>query len=316
MNIVVTGGAGYIGSVVTRKLTETGHNVIVIDDLSTGHKDAVPEGIRLIEDTASNIEHVLSPDDNIDAVVHLAGSIRAGESVENPQLYWDNNFTQTLEMLEGMRTIGITKLVFASTAAVYGNPVELPIVEDAPKTPTNPYGMSKLAMDMAISSYAHAYQLAATSLRFFNVAGAYKDAGERHPDESHLIPLALDAAAGKRDLSLYGTDYDTADGTCVRDYIHVLDLANAIELSLAHLTPSVHSIYNLGNGNGFSNKELLETVKDITGREFTVHEEARRIGDPAILVASSERAKRELGWEPTIPLLRDIVTDAWDYYNR
>jgi len=316
MNIVVTGGAGYIGSVVTRKLTETGHNVIVIDDLSTGHKDAVPEGIRLIEDTASNIEHVLSPDDSIDAVVHLAGSIRAGESVENPQLYWDNNFTQTLQMLEGMRTIGISKLVFASTAAVYGNPVELPIVEDAPKTPTNPYGMSKLAMDMAISSYAQAYQLAATSLRFFNVAGAYKDAGERHPEESHLIPLALDAAAGKRELSLYGTDYDTADGTCVRDYIHVLDLANAIELSLARLTPSVHSIYNLGNGNGFSNKELLETVKDITGREFTVHEEARRIGDPAILVASSERAKRELGWEPTIPLLRDIVTDASDYYNR
>ena len=316
MNIVVTGGAGYIGSVVTRKLTENGHQVIVIDDLSTGHRDAVPEGVRLIEDTVGNIEQVLSPDDNIDAVVHLAGSIRAGESVENPQLYWDNNFTQTLHMLEGMRTIGISKLVFASTAAVYGNPVELPIVEDAPKTPTNPYGMSKLAMDMAISSYAQAYQLAAASLRFFNVAGAYKDAGERHPEESHLIPLALDAAAGKRELSLYGTDYDTADGTCVRDYIHVLDLANAIELSLAHLTPSVHSIYNLGNGNGFSNKELLETVKDITGREFIVHEEARRIGDPAILVASSERAKRELGWEPTIPLLRDIVTDAWDYYNR
>jgi UDP-glucose 4-epimerase len=316
MNIVVTGGAGYIGSVLVRRLTEKGHSVTVIDDLSTGHRDAIPESVRFIEGSVGNIEHLLSKEDTIDAVVHLAGSISVAESVKNPQLYWDNNFTQTLQMLQGMQAHGIDKLVFASTAAVYGNPVEIPIQEDAPKNPTNPYGMSKLAMDMAITSYAHAYGLAATSVRFFNVAGAYKDAGERHPNESHLIPLAFDAAVDKRTLSLYGSDYETPDGTCVRDYIHVLDLADAIELSLHQLKPSTHSIYNLGNGNGFSNKELVEAVQSATGTNFAVNKEARRDGDPAWLVASSQLAKQELGWEPVITSLHDIISDAWRFYNR
>jgi len=199
---------------------------------------------------------------------------------------------------------------------VYGNPVEVPITEDSPKNPTNTYGMTKLAMDMAITSEAWAHDLAATSVRFFNVAGAYKDAGERHPVETHLIPLALDAAAGKRDgLSLFGTDYETKDGTCVRDYIHVADLARAMLLALGKLESGKHTIYNLGNGNGFTNREVLETVKKVTGKDFLIREELRREGDPAALIASSQRAQQGLGWVPQRPDLADIISDAWEFYQ-
>lgn len=317
MKVVVTGGAGYIGSVTTRLLLEAGHEVVVLDNLSHSHRDSVPENVRFITGDVADFGSLLTAEDGIDAVIHLAAFIAAGESMTKPELYWQNNTLQTFKMLDGMRALGIRKLIFASTAAVYGNPVEIPITEDSPKNPTNTYGMTKLAMDMAITSEAWAHDLAATSVRFFNVAGAYKDAGERHPVETHLIPLALQAAAGERPgLALFGTDYDTKDGTCVRDYIHVADLARAMILALDKLQPGQHSIYNLGNGNGFTNREVLEAVQRVTGREFTVTEEPRREGDPATLIASSERALQDLGWVPQRPQLDDIISDAWEFYQQ
>lgn len=290
--------------------------MVVLDNLSHGHRDAVPTDVHFIEGDVADLARLIQPEDAIDAVIHLAAFIAAGESMQKPELYWQNNTLQTFKMLEGMRELGIRKLIFASTAAVYGNPVEVPITEDSPKNPTNTYGMTKLAMDMAITSEAWAHDLAATSVRFFNVAGAYKDAGERHPVETHLIPLALDAAAGKRDgLSLFGTDYETKDGTCVRDYIHVADLARAMLLALGKLESGKHTIYNLGNGNGFTNREVLETVKKVTGKDFLIREELRREGDPAALIASSQRAQQGLGWVPQRPDLADIISDAWEFYQ-
>ncbi len=316
MKILVTGGAGYIGSVTVRLLQEAGHEVLVLDNLSHGHRNAVPGDLPFIEGDAANIGKLIKPEDGIEAIIHLAAFIAAGESMQKPELYWQNNTLQTFEMLAGMRELGIKKLIFASTAAVYGNPVEVPITEDSPKNPTNTYGMTKLAMDMAITSEAWAHDLAATSVRFFNVAGAYKDAGERHPVETHLIPIALQAAAGEREqLALFGTDYDTKDGTCVRDYIHVADLARAMILALDKLEPGKHAIYNLGNGNGFTNLEVIEAVERVTGKQVAVSKEDRREGDPATLIASSERAAVELGWKPQSPDLDAIVRDAWDFYQ-
>lgn len=316
MKILITGGAGYIGSVTTRLLQQAGHEVIVLDNLSHGHRDAVPASVRFIEGNIADLGKLITGQDGIEAIVHLAAFIAAGESMQKPELYWQNNTLQTFEMLAAMRELGIKKLIFASTAAVYGNPETVPITEDATKNPTNTYGMTKLAMDMAITSEAWAYGLAATSVRFFNVAGAYQDAGERHPVETHLIPLVLQAAAGQRAaLSLFGTDYQTKDGTCVRDYIHVADLGRAILLALDKLQVGTHAIYNLGNGNGFTNREVLEAVKRVTGQDFAVHEEPRRDGDPATLIASSQLALRELGWQPQRPDLDDIVRDAWDFYQ-
>lgn len=315
MKVLVTGGAGYIGSVTTRLLLESGHEVVVLDNLSHGHRDAVPKNVRFIEGDVADIVTLITPKDGIEAIIHLAAFIAAGESMQKPELYWHNNTLQTFKMLEGMRHLDIHKLIFASTAAVYGNPVQVPITEDDPKIPTNTYGMTKLAIDMAITSETWAHQLAATSVRFFNVAGAYKDAGERHPVETHLIPLALDAASGKRkSLSLFGTDYETKDGTCVRDYIHVADLARAMILALAKLEQSTHTIYNLGNGNGFTNREVLESVQRVTGKVFPIHEEPRRAGDPATLIASSKHAFENLGWTPRHSNLDDIITDAWQFY--
>lgn len=316
MKVLVTGGAGYIGSVTTRLLQEAGHEVIVLDNLSHGHRNAVPIGVRFIESDVAFLAKHINEDDKIDAIVHLAAYIAAGESMQKPEMYWQNNTQQTLVLLNTMRRLRIKKLIFASTAAVYGNPTEVPITEDSPKSPTNTYGMTKLAIDMAITSEAWAHDLAATSVRFFNVAGAYKGAGERHPAETHLIPLALEVAAGEREsLSLFGTDYETRDGTCVRDYIHVADLARAMILALDKLEPGKHSIYNLGNGNGFTNREVLESVKRVTRNDIPVYEEDRREGDPAMLIASSDRARQELGWEPERPDLDDIIRDAWDFFQ-
>jgi UDP-glucose 4-epimerase len=273
--------------------------------LSHGHQDTVPEGVRFIRGDVADITELISAEDEIEAVIHLAAFIAAGESMQEPEIYWANNTVQTLRLLEGMRNVGIGKLIFASTAAVYGDPVSIPITEDDPKNPTNTYGMTKLAIDMAITSESWGHKLAATSVRFFNVAGAYKDAGERHPVETHLIPLALQAAAGKRQgISLFGNDYDTKDGTCVRDYIHVADLARAMILALDKLEPGKHS-----------NLEVLESVKRVTGKDFPVHKESRREGDPAVLIASSESATQDLGWIPKRPNLDDIIADAWDFYR-
>ncbi len=316
MKILVTGGAGYIGSVTSTLLLEAGHEVVVLDDLSHGNRDAVPAGARFIEGKVADFAGHISREDNIEAIIHLAAFIAAGESMEKPELYWQNNTVQTFEMLQSMRELNIKKLIFASTAAVYGNPQTVPITEDSPKNPTNTYGMTKLAMDMAITSEAWAHGLAATSVRFFNVAGAYKTAGERHPVETHLIPIALQVAAGKREyLSLFGTDYETKDGTCVRDYIHVADLARAMMLALGKLEQGKHTIYNLGNGNGFTNREVIDSIERVTARKIPIKDEPRREGDPAALIASSARAISELGWRPESPNLDDIVADAWEFYK-
>lgn len=316
MNILVTGGAGYIGSVAVRVLRDAGHTVSVLDNLSEGHRDSIPQDVAFFAGDVGEFDTVIPADEAIDAVIHLGALISAGESMEKAPHYWQQNVVQTSQLLEALRRRGIRKLVFASSAAVYGNPLETPILETASTSPTNIYGATKLAMDHAITIESETYGLAAASLRFFNVAGAYEDAGERHPTETHLIPLALEAAAGKRPyLSLFGTDYDTKDGTCVRDYIHVADLAHAMNLALSTLQSGKHVIYNLGNGNGFTNNEVLKTVKEVTGVDFAVHEEARRAGDPAVLVASSEKAKQELGWIPKTPDLQTIVEDAWRFYQ-
>lgn len=317
MNILVTGGAGYIGSVTVQRLIEAGHTPIVLDDFSMSSQSAVPEGVRVIEGKVGDFGRLVHADDHIDAVLHLAARISVAESMREPELYWQNNVVETLAMLGAMRALGITRLVFASTAAVYGNPETIPITEDAPTKPTSTYGMTKLAIDMAISGEALSHGLAACSVRFFNVAGAYGNAGERHPDETHLIPLALAAANGDLDaLSLYGTDYPTKDGTCVRDYIHVADLADAMILALDNLTSSKHTVYNLGSTRGFTNREVLEAVERVTGKAVPFDEAPRRDGDPAVLVASNDLARKELGWTPQRSDLDTMATDARDFYRQ
>lgn len=315
MNILVTGGAGYIGSVTVKVLLDAGHEVTVLDNLSHGHRDAIDSRARFIEGDVSNIDSLLG-DEPYDAVVHLAAFIAAGESMEKPELYWRNNTVSSIDLLDALRKRDIKKLVFASTAAVYGNPTEIPITEDAAKNPTNTYGMTKLAIDMAITSECHAYGLDATSLRFFNVAGAYGGYGESHPNETHIIPILFDAITGKRPtFSLFGDDYPTDDGTCIRDYIHVFDLARAILLSLQTNTPGTHRIYNLANGKGFSNRHVIAAVERVTGETVPVEVKPRRDGDPAILIASSQKALDELSWEPELPELDTMILDAWEYYQ-
>jgi UDP-glucose 4-epimerase len=320
VKLLVTGGAGYIGSVVTALLLADGHEVVVLDDLSTGHADAVPPGATLVRgrvhDTAAT---VLTPD--FDAVLHFAAFIAAGESAQRPEKYWDNNAVGSLRLLDAMRAAGVRKIVFSSTANVYGDPDASPIPETAPTRPPNPYAASKLAVDHALFGEATAYGLAAVSLRYFNVAGAHLPPGgaaigERHDPETHLIPLALQVAAGLREkLQLFGDDYPTPDGTCVRDYIHVSDLAAAHLLALATMDGPGHRIYNLGNGNGFSNRQVIEVVRAVTGHPVPTEVAPRRTGDPADLVAAAGRARAELGWVPAKPDLADIVADAWRYHR-
>jgi UDP-glucose 4-epimerase len=322
VKLLVTGGAGYIGSVVARLLLDAGHQVVVLDDLSTGHEPAVPAGATLVRARVHDAAEVLTPDAGFDGVLHFAGFIAAGESMVRPEIYWDANLVGSLALLDAMRAAGVRRLVFSSTAAVYGNPTELPITEAATTAPTNTYGATKLAFDMAIRSEAAAHDLAAVSLRYFNVAGALIRAdgtviGERHDPETHLIPIALQVAAGKRDkLQLFGDDYATVDGTCVRDYIHVVDLAQAHLLALDAATPGQHKIYNLGSGNGFTNRQVVDVVREVTGHPVPVEMAARREGDPVALVASSQRARDELGWVPTRPTLQDMVGDAWAFMRR
>jgi UDP-glucose 4-epimerase len=314
MHVLVTGGAGYIGSVASALLLEAGYEVTVLDNLSQGFQDAIPAGAHFIEGDIADFDKHIPPSIAIDAVVHLAGFIAAGESMQMPEVYWQNNTVGTLALLNALRARGIRKFVFASTAAVYGEPVETPLTENATTTPTNVYGMTKLAADMAITSEAWAHGLDATSLRFFNVAGAYKTYGERHPHETHIIPLLFEAAKGRVSaFTIFGTDYPTIDGTCLRDYIHVYDLARAIQLSLEATHPSEHHIYNLANNKGFTNQQVVAAVKKVTGAEFPVVTGPRRKGDPAALIASNQKAKDELGWEPTIPSLETMIADAWQF---
>lgn len=312
MKYLVTGGAGYVGSVVAQHLLEAGHEVTVLDNLSTGFRAGVPAGAAFIEGDIRDAAKWL--DASYHGVLHFAAFSQVGESVVKPEKYWDNNVAGTLALLGAMRETGVRTLVFSSTAATYGEPEQVPITESAPTRPTNPYGASKLAVDHMITSEANAHGLAAVSLRYFNVAGAYGAYGERHDPESHLIPLVLQVAQGRRDaISVYGDDYPTPDGTCVRDYIHVADLADAHLLALTAARPGEHLICNLGNGNGFSVRAVIETVREVTGHPIPEVVAPRRGGDPAVLVAAADTAREKLGWNPTRADLAGIVADAWEF---
>jgi UDP-glucose 4-epimerase len=313
VKLVVTGGAGYVGSVSAARLVEAGHEVVVVDDLSTGHADAVPEGARFVEGDIAEVAGPLLAE-GFDGVLHCAAKSLVGESMQDPAKYWQGNVVTSLRLLEAMRDNGTQRLVFSSTAATYGEPEQVPIVETAPTRPTNTYGASKLAIDYAITSFATAHGLAGVSLRYFNVAGAYGKFGERHTVETHLIPIVLQVAQGRREkVQMFGDDWPTEDGTCVRDYIHVLDLAEAHLLAMENAKPGRHAIYNLGSGFGFSVKQVIDTCRRVTGHEIPAEVAPRRAGDPAVLVASSERARQELGWQPKREDLTSIVGDAWAF---
>ena len=310
MKLLVTGGAGYVGSVCAARLLKAGHEVVVLDDLSTGHADAVPDGCRFVEaDLAEAAGGLLA--EGFDGVLHFAALSLVGESVQEPERYYRNNVGGTLNLLEAMRESGVGKLVFSSTAAVYGEPEHVPITETDPAVPTNPYGSSKLAVDRLIGAVAGARGLAATSLRYFNVAGASGRFGEDHHPETHLIPLVLRAAAEGTSVKVFGTDYPTRDGTAVRDYIHVEDLGRAHLLALEAAEAGEHRVYNLGNGSGFSVREVVEAARGVTGRNIDTVEAPRREGDPPALVAASDRIRSDLGWEPQKPGLEAMISDAW-----
>jgi UDP-glucose 4-epimerase len=318
MRVLVTGGAGYIGSVVTAELLGAGHQVTVLDDLSTGHADAVPEGAEFVRTSITEADDVLAAG-GFDAVLHFAAKSLVAESVVKPELYWQNNVVGSFALLESMRRHGVRKMVFSSTAATYGEPETTPIPESSPTRPTNPYGAGKLAIDEMLTSYAVAHGLAAVSLRYFNVAGARITPdgmlGERHATETHLIPIALQVAAGLRpQLQVNGVHYPTPDGSCVRDYIHVLDLADAhlraIEWTREH--SEGHLICNLGSGGGSSVREVIDSVRRVTGKPTSAVDAPNRPGDPAVLIASNAKAAAELGWRPTRGL-DEMVADAWTF---
>jgi UDP-glucose 4-epimerase len=314
MKVLVTGGAGYIGSVVTEELIKDEHEVVVFDNLSKGHRDAIVSGADFVEgdlSAVSNLRDTLTTN-KIEAVIHMAADSLVGESVQNPSKYYRNNLVNSLNLLDAMREAGVCRIVFSSTAAVYGEPEKQPIEETDPTRPTNPYGESKLAFEHALRWFDDAYGLRYASLRYFNAAGASAMCGEYHDPESHLIPIALQAAAGKRPfIEVYGDDYPTEDGTCVRDYIHVIDLARAHILALGALNEGSH-IYNLGcGGEGYSVNQVLETARAVTGKPIQARVGPRRAGDPAVLIASSERITKELGWKPEFQDLKVIIESAW-----
>lgn len=319
MNLLVTGGAGYIGGVVSRLLIEAGHRVAVYDNLSHSERSAVAAGATFIQGDVGNqslLGEVLRTH-RPEAVLHFAALIEAGESMQSPGMYFNNNSASSFVLFQSMVEAGVKRLVFSSTAAVYGEPEKTPIEEDAKLEPTNPYGESKLLVERVLQWMHRVHGLRYASLRYFNVAGAIPGWGEMHEPESHLIPLVLDVAAERRkEIRIFGTDYPTPDGTCVRDYIHVRDLAQAHILALAALEDRPRMIYNLGNGHGFSVREVIASARRVTGHPIPVEECGRRPGDPAILVASSRKIARELGWKPQLPDLDQIVSDAWQWHQR
>ena len=314
MRVFVTGGAGYIGSVVTEQLVGDGHQVVVYDNLTKGHRGAVVEGAKFVEGDLLDARklHQTLNEHRIEAVIHMAASSLVGESVEAPAKYYHNNVVAGLVLLDAMRDCGVSKIVFSSTAATYGEPESQPIYETAPTAPTNTYGETKLAFERAMHWYERAYKLRYASLRYFNAAGATEKCGEDHHPETHIIPITLQAATGKRShVEIYGEDYPTPDGTCIRDYIHVIDLARAHILALDVLSEQ-SGIYNLGcGGDGYSVRDVIETARRVTGKDIPVRIGPRRAGDPAVLVASSEKIKKELGWQPQFQDLGMIIESAW-----
>lgn len=322
MKILVLGGAGYIGSHTVYALKEAGHDVVIIDNLETGHIEAVHPEAKFYEGDLrdkSFVDKVLDEEKDIDAVIHFAANSLVGESMTNPLKYYDNNLCGTKTMLESMVSHGIDKIVFSSTAATYGMPERIPILESDKTEPINPYGETKLSMEKMFKWVGKAHGLRFVSLRYFNAAGAHISGkiGEAHNPESHLIPLILQVPNGKREhISIFGTDYNTKDGTCVRDYIHVTDLAQAHILAVKYLMDGGESnIFNLGNGVGFTVREVIETARKVTGLPIKAVEEERRPGDPDVLIASSEKAKEILGWKPELDSLEDIISTAWKWHS-
>lgn len=319
MRILVTGGAGYIGSHAARLLARAGYEVWVYDNLSRGHRPAALAG-RLIEGEVADrakLEAVLR-EQRIDAVMHFAAFALVGESMSEPHKYYQNNVVASLALLEAMRAAGVAKIVFSSTTATYGVPDEIPITEETPQRPINPYGFSKLVIEHALADYAHAYGLAYAVMRYFNAAGASPDGdlGEVDRSQSRLIPLVIQVALGQREaITIYGDDYPTPDGTCIRDYIHVDDLGSAHVLALEHLTPGKGLLLNLGTGRGHSVRQVIDTCQRVSGREIPVRLAPRRPGDPAELVADASRAREVLGWQPRYPELAKIVETAWRWHS-
>lgn len=316
--MLVVGGAGYIGSHMTRQLLDAGMEVTVFDNLSSGQRDAVLGGQLVIGDLADPVAlETLFSGSRFDAVMHFAGSIQVGESVLRPDLYYRNNVANTLNLLEAMVRHGVLRLVFSSSAAVFGEPVRIPIDETHSMHPVNPYGRGKLMVEQVLADFDHAYRLRSVCLRYFNAAGADPAGrlGERHDPETHLIPIALEVALGRRPhLAIFGDDYDTPDGTCIRDYVHVCDLCKAHLRALELLWASDESLaVNLGNGQGYSVTEVVNAVRAISGQPVPVRIEPRRAGDPARLIADSRTARERLGWKPDFPRLSDIVEHAWNF---
>jgi UDP-glucose 4-epimerase len=318
MKVLVTGGAGYIGSVVVEQLLAANHQVVVYDNLSKGHAEMVPSAARFIRADLADRSTLLATlrTEGIEVVVHLAADSIVPESVAHPAKYYANNLAAGLVLLDSMREAGVSRLVFSSTAAVYGDSAAQPILENQPTDPGNPYGETKLALERACQWYAQAYGLKFTSLRYFNAAGASERCGEMHDPETHLIPLLLRVAMGEQShVELFGDDYPTSDGTCVRDYVHVIDLARAHILAIPKLG-ECSTVLNLGSGTGHTVREVIEAAEQVTGRKIAVRIAARRPGDPAVLVASYDRIQKELGWSPANGALRHIIQTAWDWTRR
>lgn len=322
MNILVTGGAGYIGSHTVKVLLAKGHRVFVLDNLSRGHRAAVPDSVTLFVSDIHDTDRVqaILEENQIEAVMHFAAHSQVGESMENPTIYYDNNVVGSYSLLEAVRRAGVKYFVFSSTAAVYGEPEQTPITEDMPYYPTNVYGQTKLMIETMLAQFSRAYGLRYVALRYFNAAGADGSGtiGEDHTPETHLIPLILQTALGQRDsIKIFGTDYPTPDGTCIRDYIHVTDLADAHVRVLQYLAEGggESQYFNLGSQNGFSVREMIEAAKKVTGKDFKVEEAPRRAGDPAILIAGSEKIRRVTGWQPTHSNVEQIIADAWNWHQ-
>jgi len=318
MNVFVTGGAGYIGSHVVRRLLEAGHRVRVYDNLAEGHAAAIPEETLVRGDLMDAQRLVEAMDEGFDCVMHFAAHCYVGESMINPEKYYATNVVAGLRLLTAMRRAGVRRIVFSSSAATYGEPEQIPITEEHPQNPINAYGQTKLDFEHALGFYAGAYGLGYASLRYFNAAGAAPDGaiGEDHDPETHLVPIVLQVALGQRkSVQIFGTDYPTRDGTCVRDYIHVCDLAQAHILAMERIEPGKGGWYNLGNGNGYTVREVLQVARKVTGRKIPAEVGPRRPGDPPELVASSEKIARELGWKPLYPDLETIIETAWRWHS-